>query len=45
MERYDFTKFICPFGIAIIGTSTLPDNYLKYTANILSQLLDLDNDC
>lgn len=39
-----FTKFLCPYGLLIAGTSTYPDANLIYAANTYSELLDLNND-
>jgi len=36
MEEYGFTKFICPFGVKIIGTHDYPDSYMLFSANIVS---------
>lgn len=38
------TKAICPFGVLIMGNPSYPDSYLWYAANIVSNILDQDND-
>ena len=37
-----FSKFICPYGILIIGSPRFPDSYMRYTANVVGHLVDPD---
>jgi len=44
LVRKDFTKIVCPFGVAITGTSSYPDSYLLHMANVVANILDADED-
>ena len=42
LKDQGFTKFICPYGILIIGSPRFPDSYMKYAANVVGHLIDPD---
>ena len=41
---FEFTKIVCPFGVAVAGTASYPDSYLLIMANIIANILDADED-
>ena len=40
LKKIGFTKFICPYGILIIGSPRFPDSYMRYAANVVGHLID-----
>lgn len=45
LKAAGFVKAVCPFGAVLIaGTESYPDEYLKYGANVLANILDQDAD-
>lgn len=42
VEKGGFDKVTCPFGVLIIGSDHVPENDVKFAANVLAQLLDPD---
>jgi len=39
-----FTKFVCPFGLLIMGVASMPDSELLYAANVFAYLMDRNGD-
>ena len=39
-----FTKVVCPFKIACVGTAGYPDAYMQECASLVASLIDVDRD-
>lgn len=44
MFKNGFTKAICPFGVFIAAVATYPETYMWYAANLVSNIMDQNND-
>ena len=44
LKSKSYTKVVCPFGLACVGTANFPDAYMKECASMLASLIDIDRD-
>ena len=44
LKSNSYTKVVCPFGLACVGTAGYPDAFMKECAGLLASLIDIDRD-